>query len=130
MHPRLISITFIASALACFAPTSIAQQDKDKAMADARFASALGQDSKASSAAPKSVAKVKLIDLNNASKEELKSLPGVGDEVAGKIIAKRPYVSKADLVSKGVMLGGPYASVRALVTVEPSRNSPVKVGKQ
>jgi len=46
---------------------------------------------------------VKLVDINSASRTELKTLPGVGDPEADKIVAARPYSSKADLVTKKVV---------------------------
>jgi competence protein ComEA len=57
-------------------------------------------------------APVKLIDINSASRKELKTLPGVDDALADKIIANRPYLTKADLVTKGVMPDGPYGALR------------------
>lgn len=39
----------------------------------------------------------KKVDLNNASLEELKTLPTVGDAEAKEIIAHRPYKSKGEL---------------------------------
>jgi competence protein ComEA len=36
----------------------------------------------------------KLVDINSASKAELKALPGIGDAEADRIIAARPYPSK------------------------------------
>ncbi len=42
----------------------------------------------------------KLVDINSASKAELKTLPGIDDARADKIIAGRPYVSKAVLVDR------------------------------
>jgi competence protein ComEA len=62
---------------------------------------------KAAPAAP-----VKLVDINGASRNELKTLPGVDDALADKIIANRPYLSKAELVSKNVLPTGPYLSLK------------------
>lgn len=55
---------------------------------------------------------VKLVDINHASIRELKTLPGIGDAEAQRIIANRPYWSKAQLVSKNVLPQGPYVSIR------------------
>ncbi len=60
----------------------------------------------------KPAAPVKLVDINSASRAELKKLPGVGDAEADKIIANRPFLSKAELVTKGVMPAGPYLSLK------------------
>ena len=57
-------------------------------------------------------APVKLVDINSAGKAELKTLPGIGDAEAEKIIANRPYLSKAELVTKKVMPTGPYLQLR------------------
>lgn len=43
------------------------------------------------------------LNLNAATKEELKKLPGVTDEYAARIIAGRPYVSKTALVLNHVI---------------------------
>ena len=55
------------------------------------------------------------IDLNSASKEDLMTLPGVTDEVAEKIIAGRPYKSKAELSKKQILTKVEYSKVRAHV---------------
>lgn len=57
-------------------------------------------------------APVKLVDINSASRKELKTLTGVDDALADKIIANRPYLTKADLVTKGVMVEGPYVALK------------------
>jgi competence protein ComEA len=60
-------------------------------------------------------AKVKLVDINNASRAALKKLPGITDEQAEKIIANRPYGSKAWLVTNKVIEPGVYAGIKALI---------------
>jgi DNA uptake protein ComE-like DNA-binding protein len=52
------------------------------------------------------------IDINSASREQLRSLPGIGEAQAERIVAGRPYLSKADLVSKHVIPAGVYLSLR------------------
>jgi DNA uptake protein ComE-like DNA-binding protein len=62
---------------------------------------------KAASAAP-----AKLIDINSASRAQLKTLTGIGNTEADKIIAGRPYLTKAELVTKQVIPTGPYLSIK------------------
>jgi DNA uptake protein ComE-like DNA-binding protein len=52
------------------------------------------------------------IDINSASKAQLKTLPGIGDAEAGRIIAGRPYLSKADLASKDALALGIYLQIK------------------
>jgi DNA uptake protein ComE-like DNA-binding protein len=52
------------------------------------------------------------VDINRASVSSLKSLPGIGDAEAHRIVAGRPYLSKAELVTKKVLPEGPYLAIR------------------
>ena len=78
---------------------------------------AASPDAKASVAAPgkeakkKPAAKIKPVDINSASKAELKKLSGIDDAKAEKIIAGRPYLSKAHLVTRGIIPHGDYVVI-------------------
>jgi DNA uptake protein ComE-like DNA-binding protein len=61
----------------------------------------------------------KRIDLNSASRAELKTLPGIGDPEAAKIIANRPFLTKGELVTKKVIPTGPYLSLKDRVIAIP-----------
>lgn len=58
---------------------------------------------------------VKPVDINSASRKELKTLPGIGDAEANKIIANRPYLTKAELVTKNVLPQGPYVALKGRI---------------
>jgi DNA uptake protein ComE-like DNA-binding protein len=62
---------------------------------------------------------VKLVDINSAGRKELKTLPGIGDAEAEKIIANRPYLTKTELVGKNVLPLGPYLSLKGQVIALP-----------
>ncbi len=62
--------------------------------------------------------KIKPVNINKASKAQLKTIPGIGDLEADKIIAGRPYKSKADLGSHGILPGGVYLTIKDRVIVE------------
>lgn len=56
-----------------------------------------------------------LVDLNHATVEELKSLPGIADAYAFAIVKNRPYANKTQLSSKGVIPAAAYKKIRGLV---------------
>ena len=55
------------------------------------------------------------VDINSASKAQLKKIPGINDAVAAKIIAGRPYLSKAHLVTRNILSGAHYAQIKDLI---------------
>ena len=53
-----------------------------------------------------------LLDINTATAEQLKTLPGIGDAHAEKMIQGRPYARKEELVEKNILSRGKYEGIK------------------
>lgn len=57
------------------------------------------------------------ISINNASGQELESLPGVGPSTVAKIIAARPYIDLTELLSKKAVSKSVYEKIKLRISL-------------
>ena len=81
---------------------------------------AQGKDTakKANTPAASTQKKAELIDINSASKQELMTLPGIGDAYSQKIIDNRPYKGKNDLVQKNIIPQATYDKISGQIVAK------------
>lgn len=130
MKNPLMMMTLALSALLAPALPARAQEADVPRKAESKAKAAKPDRSKAAAAKAKARAKAKAesdakaIDINSATKDQLKTLPGITDAYADKIIAGRPYKSKAFLVTNSVIPEGIFQGIRHQIV---ARQAGVKV---
>ena len=126
MIRRIMPSALVAATLLLSATLSFADETKPATATDTKAVGGAKTTQK-SAKAPKAVVKVKLVDINSASKAQLKKLPGIGDAEADQIIAGRPYLTKAHLLTQNIMSRGAYEQIHSLVIAEPNQATAAKL---
>jgi competence protein ComEA len=116
-----LTSVIVAAALLLLASLSITAEGTPATSGDTKAsAAASGKDAKAKG----SPAKIKPVDINSATKAELKKLQGIDDAGADKIIAGRPYLTKAHLVTHNIISRGVYEQIKKQIVAiqKPAAN--------
>jgi predicted DNA-binding helix-hairpin-helix protein len=116
----------LASALLIGSPLAFAADD---AKAAAKPAAAQPAAAPAKTTAPAKKPKTKPVDINSASAEQLKAVPGVDDARAEKIIKNRPYATRAYLVTREVYSQEEYYKVKDYFVAAPPAETKTKANK-
>lgn len=124
MKQGFISLTLTAAALLLGSTATLAAGTQAKAPQAAASQTKASPKIAKSTVVTKPAAKIKLVDINSASVAELKKLPGITDAEASKIVAGRPYGSKAWLVTHKIIPAGVYEGLKQqVIASQPNKDA-------
>lgn len=122
MHRLMTRTVTLVAALLLTAGVALAAEQKAPAAKPAPIPAA----EKKTGATPAAAAREEAVDLNSATEEQLKKIPGIGDEYAKKIIAGRPYAKKDQLKTKKVIPATVYDKIKDNVIAKQAKKDEKK----
>lgn len=75
---------------------------------------------------PQAKGKLKPVDINSATKEELSFMLGIDVGLAAKIVAGRPYPTKARLVTNNIVSQATYETIKGRIVANQGKPTPAK----
>jgi competence protein ComEA len=82
--------------------------------------------SAAGSAASTAQSMADKLDINTATVDQLKALPGIGDAYSQKIVAGRPYRAKNQLVQKKIIPQATYDKIKDMIVAKQAKAAATK----
>ena len=110
---RVLATLAFALTLPVFPAPALIGQSKPAAPSKAGTASTT--QTRQVTAAQPAAGSTQPLDLNTATPEQLKSLPGIGDAYAKRIIDGRPYAMKNQLTQRGILPQATYDKIKDII---------------
>ncbi len=106
-NQKLLKLVAITWAVLLFAVVTLAQSSGSS--------STMSSGKSDSSSSMSKSTKSQMLDINSSTKDQLATLPGIGDAYAQKIIDGRPYHGKNDLVTRKIIPQATYDKISGMI---------------